>query len=146
MQGLADQALRLVEHTIEEGRANGHALTFCSVLGQGACPITFLAGDFDAAERYGELLFEHTERHAIRLWRLWAGCFKGMVMAKRGNIDAGLRLLQNEIGRAMPGSCRASCLRWANLRPVSAKQIRSKRDLKRSTKPWRAAKPGRNSG
>jgi predicted ATPase/DNA-binding winged helix-turn-helix (wHTH) protein len=100
MQGLADQALRLVEHTIEEGRANGHALTFCSVLGQAACPITFLAGDFDAAERYGEVLFEHTERHAIRLWRLWAGCFKGMVMAKRGNIDAGLRLLQSEIDRA----------------------------------------------
>jgi predicted ATPase/DNA-binding winged helix-turn-helix (wHTH) protein len=100
MQGLADQALRLVERNIEEGRANGHALTFCSVLGQGACPITFLAGDFDAAERYGEALFEHTERHAIRLWRLWAGCFRGMVMAKRGNIDAGLGLLQSEIDRA----------------------------------------------
>jgi predicted ATPase len=70
------------------------------VLGQGACPITFLAGDFDAAERYGEVLFQHTERHAIRLWRLWAGCFKGMVMAKRGDIDAGLALLRSEIDRA----------------------------------------------
>jgi predicted ATPase/DNA-binding winged helix-turn-helix (wHTH) protein len=100
LQGLGDQALRLVEHNIEEGRAFGHALTFCSVLGQGACPIAFLAGDFDAAERYGEMLFEHTERHAIRPWRLWAGCFKGMVMAKRGNIDAGLVLLRSEIDRA----------------------------------------------
>jgi predicted ATPase/DNA-binding winged helix-turn-helix (wHTH) protein len=100
LQGLADQAMRLVEHNIEEGRANGHALTFCSVLGQGACPIAFLAGDLDAAERYGEALFEHTERHAIRLWRLWAGCFKGMVMAKRGDIDAGLALLRSEIDRA----------------------------------------------
>jgi len=100
LQGLADQALRLVEHSIEEGRANGHALTFCSVLGQGACPIAFLAGDFDAAERYGEVLLEHTERHAIRPWRLWAGCFKGMVMAKRGDIDAGLALLRSEIDRA----------------------------------------------
>ena len=100
LQGLADQALRLVEHNIEEGRANGHHLTFCSVLGQGACPIAFLAGDFDAAERYGEELLEHTERHAIRLWRLWAGCFKGMVMAKRGDIKAGLALLRSEIDRA----------------------------------------------
>jgi len=100
LQGLADQALRLVEHNIEEGRANGHALTFCSVLGQAACPIAYLAGDLDAAERYGEVLFQHTERHAIRLWRLWAGCFKGMVMAKRGNIDAGLGLLRSEIDRA----------------------------------------------
>jgi predicted ATPase/DNA-binding winged helix-turn-helix (wHTH) protein len=100
LQGLADQALRIVEHNIEEGRANGHDLTFCSVLGQGACPIAFLAGDFDAAERYGEVLLERTERHAIRLWRLWAGCFKGMVMAKRGDIEAGLALLQSEIDRA----------------------------------------------
>jgi predicted ATPase/DNA-binding winged helix-turn-helix (wHTH) protein len=100
LQGLADEALRLVEHNIEEGRANGHALTFCSVLGQAACPIAFLAGDLDAAERYGEVLFEHTERHAIRLWRLWAGCFKGIVMAKRGDIDAGLALLRGEIDRA----------------------------------------------
>ena len=87
---------------VEEGRANGHALTFCSVLGQGACPIAFLAGDLDAAERYGEVLFEHTERHAIRLWRLWAGCFKGIVMAKRGDIDAGLALLRSEIDQVEP--------------------------------------------
>ena len=100
LQGLADQALRLVEHNIEEGRANGHALTFCSVLGQGACPIAFLAGDFDAAERYGKMLFEHTERQGIRLWRIWAGCFKGMVVAKSGDIDAGLALLRSEIDRA----------------------------------------------
>jgi predicted ATPase/DNA-binding winged helix-turn-helix (wHTH) protein len=100
LQGLSSQALRLVERNIEEGRANGHALTFCSVLGQGACPIAFLAGDFDAAERYGEMLFAHTERHAIRLWRLWVGCFKGMILAKRGDIDAGLALLRGEIDRA----------------------------------------------
>jgi hypothetical protein len=100
LQGLADEALRLVEHNIEEGRANGHALTFCSVLGQAACPIALLAGDLGAAERYGEVLFEHTERHAIRLWRIWAGCFKGIVMAKRGDIDAGLALLRSEIERA----------------------------------------------
>src|SRR5262249_13923600 len=45
LQGFADQALELAARNIEEGRANGHALTFCSVLGQSACPITFLAGD-----------------------------------------------------------------------------------------------------
>ena len=37
--GLADQALQVVERNIEEGQASGHALTFCSVLGQAACPL-----------------------------------------------------------------------------------------------------------
>jgi predicted ATPase/DNA-binding winged helix-turn-helix (wHTH) protein len=100
LQGFADQALRAVERNIEEGRASGHALTFCSVLGQAACPIAFLAGDLDAAERYCAALLDHTERHPIRLWNLWARCFKGIVMVKRGDIAAGLEVLRNELGRA----------------------------------------------
>jgi tetratricopeptide (TPR) repeat protein len=100
LQGCADQAFRLVAQNIDEGLANGHALTFCSVLGQSACPIAFLAGDLDAAERYGSALLEHTERHAIRVWRLWAGCFKGMVVARRGDVDAGLAILRSELERA----------------------------------------------
>jgi predicted ATPase/DNA-binding winged helix-turn-helix (wHTH) protein len=100
LQGSADQALRAVERNIDEGRASGHALTFCSVLGQAACPIAFLAGDLDAAERYCAALLDHTERHPIRLWNLWARCFKGIVMVKRGDIAAGLEVLRSELGRA----------------------------------------------
>jgi predicted ATPase len=100
LQGYADQAMRVVEHNIEEGRAIGQALTFCSVLGQGACPIAFLAGDLDAAERYGAMLLDHTERHPVRLWQLWARCFNGMVMVKRGDLAGGLRVLRGELERA----------------------------------------------
>jgi tetratricopeptide (TPR) repeat protein len=100
LQGYADQAFRLVAQNIDEGLANGHALTFCSVLGQSACPIALLAGDLDAAERYGSALIEHTERHAIRVWRLWAGCFKGMVIARRGDVEAGLAILRSELESA----------------------------------------------
>jgi predicted ATPase/DNA-binding winged helix-turn-helix (wHTH) protein len=100
LQGFADQALRTVEHNIVEGRASGHALTFCSVLGQGACPITLLAGDLDAAERHCDALLEHTERHPIRLWHLWACCFRGIVMVRRGKIAAGLAILRSELERA----------------------------------------------
>jgi predicted ATPase/DNA-binding winged helix-turn-helix (wHTH) protein len=100
LRGLADQALGVVERNIEEGRASGHALTFCSVLGQGACPLTFLAGDLDVAARYCALLVDHTERHPIRLWNLWARAFRGVVMAKRGDVTAGLEILRRELERA----------------------------------------------
>jgi predicted ATPase/DNA-binding winged helix-turn-helix (wHTH) protein len=95
LQGFADQALRVAAHNIEEGRAVGHALSFCSVLGQGACPITFLAGDLDAAARYGAMLLDHTERHAVRLWNIWARCFNGLVTARRGDLPGGLRALRD---------------------------------------------------
>ena len=83
--------------TSRKAEASGHALTFCSVLGQAACPLTFLAGDFDAAERYCALLIEHTERHPIRLWNLWARAFRGMVMARRGGVAAGLPVLRKAL-------------------------------------------------
>jgi predicted ATPase len=100
LQGLVDQAQALIAGNIEEGRANGHALTFCSVLGQGACPISYLADDLDAAEGYGNDLLEHSERHSVRLWRLWAKAFNAMVIAKRGDLERGFHLLREELDRA----------------------------------------------
>ena len=100
LQGHADQALALAEQNIHEGRANGHALTFCSVLGQAACPIAFLAGDYEAAERYGAELLEHTDRHAIRLWSLWARAFNALIVARRTDVETGLPLLRDELNRA----------------------------------------------
>jgi predicted ATPase/DNA-binding winged helix-turn-helix (wHTH) protein len=100
LQGFADQAQALAANNIEEGRANGHALTFCSVLGQAACPIAFWSGDFAAAERHGTELLEHTERHGIRLWGLWARAFNAAVVARRGDIATGLPLLREELNRA----------------------------------------------
>jgi predicted ATPase/class 3 adenylate cyclase/DNA-binding winged helix-turn-helix (wHTH) protein len=100
LQGFAEQALRVVSHNIEEGNVIGQALSFCSVLGQGACPIAFWAGDLDAAERYGAMLRDHTDRHPIRLWQIWARCFNGLVTARRGEIDAGLRALRGGLEQA----------------------------------------------
>jgi len=98
--GFADQALSVVERNVEEGRASGHGLTFCNVLGQGACPVAFLAGDLALAERYCTMLIEHTERHPIRLWNVWARAFRGMVMARGGDFEAGLSLLRKALGLA----------------------------------------------
>ncbi|MBV8167584.1 MAG: transcriptional regulator, partial [Alphaproteobacteria bacterium] len=100
LQGFADQAQRQVERNIEEGRAIGHALTYCSVLGQAACPIAFLAGDLPAATRYGAMLLEHTERHPIRLWHQWARCFDGLLAIKRGDSATGVALLRRELDQA----------------------------------------------
>jgi ATP/maltotriose-dependent transcriptional regulator MalT len=100
LQGFCDQALRMVDDNVAEGLAIGHALTLCSVLGQGACPISFLTGDLDAAARYGAMLLDHTERHPVPLWHLWARCFNGMVTIKRGDIAGGLNVLQGALQHA----------------------------------------------
>ncbi len=130
LQGFSDQARALAANNIEEGRANGHALTFCSVLGQAACPIAFWAGDFEAAERHGTELLEHAERHAIRLWGLWARAFNAAVGARRGDIATGLPLLREEaqsrrrcaLPAALPSPSRRASPRacWRPARSIAA--------------------------
>ena len=100
LRGFADRALQIVMHNIEEGRLLDQPLSFCSVLGQGACPIAYLAGDLDAAERYGAMLLDHTERHSIRLWNIWARCFNGLVTARRGDLEAGTRAMREGLNQA----------------------------------------------
>ncbi|WP_407156164.1 ATP-binding protein [Bradyrhizobium sp. STM 3557] len=100
LQGLAEQALGVVARNLVEGRNGGHALTLCSVLGQAAGPIAFLAGDLDTAGAYCAELLDHTRRHPIRLWQLWAECFQGLVMAKRGGTTAGLAMLGTALEKA----------------------------------------------
>jgi predicted ATPase len=46
------------------------------------------------------MLLDHTERNPIRLWHLWASCFNGLVIAKRGDIAAGLRVLRGGLEQA----------------------------------------------
>jgi predicted ATPase len=93
--GFPDQALRLVDRTVEEARSTGHVLTLCNVLGQGACPVAFWSGDLDAVERYLQLLLSWSESHTLSLWHAWGLCFHGLLLVKRGDTAAGLGALHS---------------------------------------------------
>jgi hypothetical protein len=147
LQGFADQAKRVVEHNIEEGRAVGNALFLCSVLGQGACPIAFLSGDLDAAERHGAMLLEHTDHYGPRVWHIWAGCFNGLVVAKRGAVTAGVRAVRGGLEQpAMRSFCRASCFYSASWQYVSASPARSRQGWPSSRRRSPVAKLAMNAG
>jgi len=98
--GFADQAMRAVAVNVEEARGIGSALSFGSVLGQGACPVALFSGDLVAAEHYGDMLLDHAQTHSLRNWQLWAQCFKGVVMIHRGQVEAGLGVLRTELEEA----------------------------------------------
>ena len=46
------------------------------------------------------MLLDHTERHPIRLWQIWARCFNGLVIARQGDISAGLEALRGGLEEA----------------------------------------------
>jgi predicted ATPase len=99
--GLPDQALQLMERTVEDARATGHALSVCNVLGQGACPVAFWSGDLVAAQRYVQLLMDYAASHTLNLWRAWVSCFEGLLVVKRGDTAAGLNLLRSVLAEVV---------------------------------------------
>jgi len=94
LQGFADQAMRVVEESIDHALSTDHMLSLCNTLAQAACPVALLAGALPQAERFTSMLLQHTERHALQIWHHYANCFAGELLIRSSNLDAGLPLLK----------------------------------------------------
>jgi predicted ATPase len=92
VQGLPDQAMRVVEENIEEAREIDHEISLSYALAQSACPIALYCGDFAAAERFLKLL-ERPTQHASEPWNRWSRCYRGVLLKKQGKMKDGIRVL-----------------------------------------------------
>ncbi len=99
LQGFGDQAKRLTEDLVDYARAKDHALSLLYALLIAACPIALYVGDLTTADHHVRLAFELAARHAIEMWNVWAQCFEGVVLIKRGDHRAGSDLLQSALER-----------------------------------------------
>ncbi len=93
LQGLPDQAISAAQANIEDARAVSHGLSLCHALAEAACPVALFVGDLDVADRCVIMLIDHSARHGLAVWHAWGRCFEAVVRIKRGDIDAGVRLL-----------------------------------------------------
>jgi predicted ATPase len=93
LQGFADQALRVVERHVVDPRASNHPVSLANALLQSAL-IPLLVGDLTLAEHYVKALLDLSAKHALELWSAVGRCFGGVLLIKRGDIDAGLELLR----------------------------------------------------
>jgi predicted ATPase/DNA-binding winged helix-turn-helix (wHTH) protein len=103
LQGFPDQAMRTAESSIAEARAGNHVISLCYALAQAACPIALLLGDLAGAERYVGMLLDHSTRHAPARWHTYGRLYRTVLVIKRGDVVAGLRLLRgglDECGKA----------------------------------------------
>jgi tetratricopeptide (TPR) repeat protein len=82
--GSFEQALRETRLLIEDASALEHRLTLCVALADAACPISLMAGDLASAERYIALLAEETARQFLDVWKAYAECYAGELVARRG--------------------------------------------------------------
>jgi predicted ATPase/DNA-binding winged helix-turn-helix (wHTH) protein len=97
LQGFADQALAMNAVNVEDASAFDHTMSLCNALTKGACLLTLMAGELPAAARYVEMLLSRSAREGLLMWHAWGKCFKGILLIKQGDLDAGLDLLQTTL-------------------------------------------------
>jgi len=94
LRGRTTSALRDIEENVAEAIALDHAMSLCNVLTQAACPIALIAGEFDTARRYVDLLRERTAPRSLDIWYTYAVCFEAALEMECGNVQLGLDRLQ----------------------------------------------------
>jgi predicted ATPase len=102
VQGEADAALACVEDNVRDGLAVGHALTLCNALIKSCCPVALLCGRADLAQRYVDLLLQHTRAHTLFMWHPATRCYQGLVHLARGDLQGrhAVRLALDELPQA----------------------------------------------
>jgi hypothetical protein len=97
LQGYPDQAMKIACDVTNDERARGDALSLCQVLVQAACPIGLMVGDLAAVEEFVSDLIELSVRHDWHFWHAFGSCFRGVLTVHRGDLAAGLYLLEEAL-------------------------------------------------
>jgi predicted ATPase/DNA-binding winged helix-turn-helix (wHTH) protein len=96
LTGKSEAASELVEKTVRDALASGHALSLCNVLALTACPIALWDGRIGDAEHYISLLQEQFKHARLTLWAQLSRCLRGALMIQRGQKD-GIDMLEQAI-------------------------------------------------
>jgi hypothetical protein len=94
LRGFADQAWRTVQSAVGDAEALADPATLCYALSHGGCLVALWVGNLAAAERYAEMLLDHSRKHGFAPWNDFASRLKGVVLVKTGDLDAGSPLLR----------------------------------------------------
>jgi predicted ATPase len=97
LQGYPDQAMEIACDVTNDERARGDALSLCQVLVQAACPIGLMVGDLAAVEEFVSDLIELSVRHDWHFWHAFGSCFRGVLTVQRGDLAAGVHLLEEAL-------------------------------------------------
>lgn len=103
LQGLVDQAQALADQNVRDARGLNHPMSECLAIGEAACPIAAMTGDFDAARRHLTDLVEIATRQSFSFWLGVAKCLDARLRILGGDTTGGaihLRTAMDAFGGA----------------------------------------------
>lgn len=97
IQGQQTSALALTEDIVQQAIAHGHVVSTCYALADCACPLSYLGGEYELAERYTAMLMLHSEGPHTKIWNMVGRCFEGMIAMRRGRVATGIARLEETL-------------------------------------------------
>jgi predicted ATPase len=83
-----------VRNAVGDAEALADPATLCYALSHGGCLVALWVGNLAAAERYAEMLLDHSRKHGFAVWNDFASRLKGVLLVKAGDLDGGSPLLR----------------------------------------------------
>ena len=100
LQGLADQAMRTIDSSIEDALSLNHTLSLCNILAQSACPVALMAGELERAASFASTLLRQTEeQQALGIWHVYANGYRGQILIKQGDFVGGIALVRTALDK-----------------------------------------------
>jgi predicted ATPase/DNA-binding winged helix-turn-helix (wHTH) protein len=96
LRGFTEQACRLAKTAIDDALSRGNPVSICVSLSN-ASPVFLWSGDFQNAENYAERLVAYAGSRSLELYRAAGVGLKGAVAIARGELQAGIDLLQDAV-------------------------------------------------
>jgi non-specific serine/threonine protein kinase len=93
-RGLIDTATQAATRAVEYARDSNQPTALCIALAWAAGFIFLSLGELDKAERYGEELIIHAQKHRLRPFHAAGLCVRGSLAARRGAPDIGIDLIR----------------------------------------------------
>jgi predicted ATPase len=90
LTGFPDQAVRLMEDTVEYARTNGHAISVCMALSQSACHISKWIGDCPLFSKSVNELLDCSQRYGLAFMRAPGECYSALLKIENGSPAEGL--------------------------------------------------------
>ena len=97
VQGEPDGAIACVEENVRDAQSVGHALTLCNALIKSCCPVALLCGRIDLAQRYVEMLLQHTSAHPLFMWHPVGRCYEALVRLAQGDLQGGRHAVRSAL-------------------------------------------------
>ncbi len=104
IRGFPDQATAIADRALTYASDSKHDLSVIYALAYASCRMAILNGDMVNAAGYLDALVQKSSLYPLRLWDIMGECWRGVLMARQGNVREAARVLSKALADVPEGS------------------------------------------